>query len=685
MRQSRRVLVLAREAIAAGDLARASSLVVDAGLPDSPQDRAALLRLRVQLALIGGGDVGEFALLAEGAEPLIATIPVDAGLVLADAALLAMYANQSQPALDYLHKAKSLVASDKAGRHYVDLLIACASSMAGHLDEVGEALPKTLEPFLSTGSIVDSTQALQSVVYAAAATERYDLAATIAQRAVSAARQTGTVGTLPLLLCLLANSLYFLGDYDAALLAAGQARDLADGLGQSAIVLFASTCAALVHSARGNGGEVERLVTAAAPLVDSSGMTVFGNSLLAAQGLAALATGDFAAAVDAYGAINDRLADSGRHTGVIQWRANWVEALAGVGRPQQAHAAMDEFEDATALFPLRWSRTTLARCRGLLAADDWRSHLQRSVHVQPTWMSRLELARTHLVWAERAHAEARADEAGEHASIAVELFQSVAAGRWADRARLLLSEATTTTIIPAAGEPQIMLCGLGPLTVVRGNVEQVVPTDAVGRLLRYLIVAGGRAPVAEVLAALWPDVTEEVALARLRNLLSRTRRLWGDLVVRDGSVLRWAQGVVVDVDRFEQQAAEAIRRQDRALGERALQGHRGELLPGARFSDWAAMPRERIRRTLCALLRFLAGAAAGDGEVDLAIDYLEKALAEDPDNEGSYVDAIRILLDAGRPGAARRFLDRARVRNQHLGVPDSADLAQLVERLQLTS
>ncbi len=188
-------------------------------------------------------------------------------------------------------------------------------------------------------------------------------------------------------------------------------------------------------------------------------------------------------------------------------------------------------------------------------------------------------------------------------------------------------------------------------------------------MLRYLVVAGGRTASEHVVEALWPDLAPGVGATRLRNVLSRLRRQWGELVVRDGALLRWVDGVEVDVTCFEAEAARALSGDgDAALARRALGRYRGELLPTVRFADWSTVPRERTRRTYVRLLRLVADDEAATGAVDEAIHHLELAVEADRYDEGHYLRAVEILHEAGRPAAARRFLDRAAAIAAELGV-----------------
>ncbi|MDA8267935.1 MAG: BTAD domain-containing putative transcriptional regulator [Actinomycetota bacterium] len=85
----------------------------------------------------------------------------------------------------------------------------------------------------------------------------------------------------------------------------------------------------------------------------------------------------------------------------------------------------------------------------------------------------------------------------------------------------------------------------------------------------------------------------------------------------------------------------------RALADRALAWHGGELLPAQRSDDWAVAPRWRVTELVLRLLHELAARAAAAGEIGAAIGHLERAIVTDPHDETRYVRTARMLLSLG--------------------------------------
>lgn len=213
-----------------------------------------------------------------------------------------------------------------------------------------------------------------------------------------------------------------------------------------------------------------------------------------------------------------------------------------------------------------------------------------------------------------------------------------------------------------------------------------LPVGTPAALLR-LVATYGAVHVDEVCEALWPDAGADAGRVRLRNVLSRLRSSCGHLLVRDGLTLALADGVVVDLALFDALSRRALAgvEDDGAehLAERALALSADVLLPEDLYRDWAAAPRERVRRHRLALLDLLAGRAAGRGDLTTAERRWLEAIELEPYDEARYVAAARRLLVAGRRGTAHRLLDRAERALAELGLASTPELLQVREELRM--
>jgi DNA-binding SARP family transcriptional activator len=212
--------------------------------------------------------------------------------------------------------------------------------------------------------------------------------------------------------------------------------------------------------------------------------------------------------------------------------------------------------------------------------------------------------------------------------------------------------------------------------------------DAPGRMLRYRVAAGGRVRTEQLCDALWPDATSDAAGTRLRTVLFRTRTRYGPLLVRDGSVIRWADDVTVDTQRFTELAHAALSRlrgpEAATLAREAIALYSADLVPLDPYSDWAIVARERMRDRYLALLDPLVAEATDRDDLPTAIGYAREILATAPRDDDAHLRLARLQLDAGRITQARETISRARSVAAELELPASPALDALERRLGST-
>jgi DNA-binding SARP family transcriptional activator len=230
---------------------------------------------------------------------------------------------------------------------------------------------------------------------------------------------------------------------------------------------------------------------------------------------------------------------------------------------------------------------------------------------------------------------------------------------------------------------------LGHFAVHQGETDRTPPPGNAATLLKFLALRSGRAHVEEIVETLWPGTPVDRGRARLRNVLGRLRQASGPIVERNGDLLMLSASVLVDAERFERKAEEALARTSTdpeaaaTAASAALEQFEGDLLPDARYEPWATAPRERLRRYHLALLDLVAEQALAAGHLDAAVAYWQRAIAVEPLEDSRLVRLAGVLTDAGRVGAARDALRHARAVVRELGLMESADAIALGERLGL--
>ncbi len=160
----------------------------------------------------------------------------------------------------------------------------------------------------------------------------------------------------------------------------------------------------------------------------------------------------------------------------------------------------------------------------------------------------------------------------------------------------------------------------------------------------------------QAIEALWPDQDSAAASNNLRQALFVTRRAL-DSCGEDGAarivlahdVLTLAtDGLAIDVEEFEEAAAEAERVPSIAGHRAAIDLYAGELLPEDRFEEWASARRQALRERHLILLVDLALMLDRTGDRAAAAAALQQALLDEPLHERAHRELMRIYAATGR-------------------------------------
>jgi predicted ATPase/DNA-binding SARP family transcriptional activator len=213
-------------------------------------------------------------------------------------------------------------------------------------------------------------------------------------------------------------------------------------------------------------------------------------------------------------------------------------------------------------------------------------------------------------------------------------------------------------VMGTAASPAMLIRLLGRFTVtVEGR--EIVPegwgSHKAQQLVKLLALAPEhRLARDQIIDALWPESDPDAVantfyqtLYYARRTLDPARR--GFLVTRQGIVaLRHPGGVAVDLHRFQETAARALRGADPAPLAAALALYGGELLPDDRYEDWSAAPREAALRTYLDTLHALGTLQAARGDAAAAIATFGTLLDLDPAHEETHLAIMRLHAAAGR-------------------------------------
>jgi DNA-binding CsgD family transcriptional regulator len=250
-----------------------------------------------------------------------------------------------------------------------------------------------------------------------------------------------------------------LGELDTAVVRARAAQDASEQAGQRAILAFASAIEGLVEAQRGRDGHARAAATRAFDLVAETGDRQ--AALVAAWALGHLDL--TAGALDAAVARMEPSLAFVQKEGIsepcaIPFVIDHIEALVGLGRLEESGVVLDWHEGNARRLGRGLALANCLRCRGLLAAQTGApDQAVASYQEALDWHSRAELpldrGRTLLALGSAQRRARRRREARETLEEALEVFERIGAGLWAQRARAELKRISGRTASPGALTP----------------------------------------------------------------------------------------------------------------------------------------------------------------------------------------------------------------------------------------
>jgi DNA-binding SARP family transcriptional activator len=228
---------------------------------------------------------------------------------------------------------------------------------------------------------------------------------------------------------------------------------------------------------------------------------------------------------------------------------------------------------------------------------------------------------------------------------------------------------------------------LGGFTVESEGEKISLPQSVAAQAIKYLAVRK-TVTVDELVEVLWTDIDPAVGGRRLRNILWRIKSVCGELVSRDGNLIRLSELAQSDVAEFETLATQALSSdcsQDEAVhyAEEAIAHYRGQLLPGDLYVDWTSSHRESLTLLYVRVLDILLARSLDDGHVSNALGVLQRMIEAEPFEESYYLQAAELYSQSGRPNRARSTLERASRMLSELGISSCPALTQARQRLGL--
>ena len=190
----------------------------------------------------------------------------------------------------------------------------------------------------------------------------------------------------------------------------------------------------------------------------------------------------------------------------------------------------------------------------------------------------------------------------------------------------------------------------------------------------------------QVMEILWPGCGRQAAAHNLRQALHVARRTLEFnsstphyLVSHSEHLVLCPDGLLwVDVEAFEEAAASARRSREPRAYRVAIGLYAGQLLPGDLYEEWAGDRRRELQGLYLALLTELAGLYEESGELEAAVEVLQKVIAEEATREEANAELMRLYALLRRRGEALSQYERLReALRRELGVEPDATTNRL--------
>ncbi len=253
---------------------------------------------------------------------------------------------------------------------------------------------------------------------------------------IGTARDAAAIGALPLLLSVLAELEIRTGHWRAAYAAISESVRLAGETGQSAVRSWALTSMARIEAGQGREEECRDHVAESITLAREHGVGPSIPTARSALGLLELGLGRPEEAAEVLEVVARELEELGQHyPPVVPFAPDFVEAHYRAGQTEQAEHMLADLEGRAERTDCTWARAAAARCRGLVATDEFEHHFSRALGWHEPLPMPFELARTELCFGQRLRRAGRRQDARPHLRSALATFEQLDAEPWADQAR----------------------------------------------------------------------------------------------------------------------------------------------------------------------------------------------------------------------------------------------------------
>ena len=434
-----RLLAAAEAALTAGQPNRASALLEAARPPGDPLARARATRLQGAVRFAAGQPGEASAILLEAArafEPIDARTAREVLLEAFEAALSAGWTLRQAALADVARTARAIPGPSDPGASATDLLLDGFAARVATGYTAGVPLLRRAIAKLRADELSAEEGMCRLRLGCLAAEELWDDQAqhALATRCVQLARHSG----VPMILAVALSELSAVAEVSAGRLDAARAciakgREIPAATANPGMAGTASGAEMFELAWRGREQDTRRLAAAAAR--QSAGADRGSQESLSQHGLAVLelGLGNYQAALRSALAVYEADAPAAG-TRVLP---DLVEAAARSGETELAHAAVARLADRALAAGTELALGLLARSRALVAGDGEDLYQEAIGHLKQCTAAP-QLARAHLVFGEWLRRQRRRRDAREQLRTAHDMFASIGAEAFAERARVEL-------------------------------------------------------------------------------------------------------------------------------------------------------------------------------------------------------------------------------------------------------
>ncbi|MDQ6712447.1 MAG: AAA family ATPase [Candidatus Dormibacteraeota bacterium] len=404
--------------------------------------RADLQHSRARAEMWTGSPARARHILLSAVDQIEAVDAAKAALMLVDAATTAFQQGDAEG--DFEGTAR--VALAVAERAYRVGLRAGGQPAAAAAGAYGKALAVYRRPdeayrlLVQSLDAIDERESLQlavQLINSAAAFlyfEEFDRMRAPLERLIAAARAASAPGALPYALGHLSELDFRTGRWAQAYADASEAVALATELDHRFSLIYALACLAWIEAGRGLEADCRAHLTRMLS-VSPHAKTIVGGYSARIAGLLNLGYGRNEEAIKHLEPLSNVLRSAEVAAPFLfQEMPDLIEAYVHSGHRAEAETALATFQDQVKRSPGTWVFAAAERCRGLLE-EDFEPYFIAALELHDRTTMPFERARTELCYGERLRRAKQRSEARTHLHSALEVFETIGADPWADRAR----------------------------------------------------------------------------------------------------------------------------------------------------------------------------------------------------------------------------------------------------------